>query len=65
MRISPDLVFGLRDRGIIVRWFPEKTFEEFKQRVWQQQYENYVSHIRYSDHCFLILFSSIQQTETT
>ena len=46
MRISPDLVFGLRDRGIIVRWFPEKTFEEFKQRVWQQQYENYVEYYK-------------------
>jgi S-adenosylmethionine synthetase len=44
MRISPDLVFGLRDRGIIVRWFPEKTFEEFKQRVWQQQYEYSVNY---------------------
>ena len=46
MLISPDLVFGLRDRGIIVRWFPEKTFEEFKQRVWQQQCDEYVDYYK-------------------
>jgi hypothetical protein len=39
MRIFKDTLNELSERGINVRWYPEATFEEFKKRVWQQEYD--------------------------
>lgn len=39
MRISQETVETLKGQGINVRWFPEETYEEFKQRVWQEMYD--------------------------
>lgn len=39
MRISKETIETLKAQGINVRWFPEETYEEFKQRVWKEQYD--------------------------
>ena len=39
MRISKETIETLKAQGINVRWFPEETYEDFKQRVWQEQYD--------------------------
>lgn len=39
MRISKETIDALKVQGINVRWFPEETYEEFKKRVWQEQYD--------------------------
>lgn len=39
MYISKETIETLKAQGINVRWFPEETYEDFKQRVWQEQYD--------------------------
>lgn len=39
MYISKETIDTLKAQGINVRWFPEETYEEFKKRVWQEQYD--------------------------
>lgn len=39
MRIQEETIKILRGQGIEVRWYPEKTREEFEKRVWQEQYD--------------------------
>lgn len=39
MRISRETIKHFADRGVIVRWFPEETYEEFRKRVWQEMYD--------------------------
>lgn len=39
MYISKETIETLKTQGINVRWFPEETYEEFKKRVWQEQYD--------------------------
>jgi len=39
MRISKETIDALKSQGIIIRWFPEETYEEFRKRVWQEMYD--------------------------
>lgn len=39
MRISKETINTLKAQGIIVRWFPEETYEEFRKRVWKEEYD--------------------------
>lgn len=39
MYISKETIETLKAQGINVRWFPEETYEDFKQRVWQEMYD--------------------------
>jgi hypothetical protein len=39
MYISKEIIETLKAQGINVRWFPEETYEDFKQRVWQEMYD--------------------------
>ena len=48
MRISEQTLETLKSMGINVRWFPEQTFEEFKQRVWQEEYKRWFEYSKSS-----------------
>ena len=39
MYISKETIETLKAQGINVRWFPEETYEDFKQRVWKEMYD--------------------------
>lgn len=38
MRISTSTIEVLKELGIFVRWYPEETYEEFKERIWKECY---------------------------
>ena len=39
MRISKETIKHFANKGISVRWYAEKTYEAFKKRIWQEQYD--------------------------
>lgn len=39
MRISHETIKHFADRGVSVRWYAEQTFEEFRKRMWQKEYD--------------------------
>jgi hypothetical protein len=39
MRISQETIKHFADKGISVRWYAEKTFEEFKKNQWDKEYK--------------------------
>lgn len=39
MIIKQETLDALQAQGISVRWYPENTYEEFKQRIWQKRYD--------------------------
>lgn len=39
MRISKQTITHFANKGVSVRWYPEQTYEEFRQRIWQKQYD--------------------------
>lgn len=39
MFISQETIDALSNQGIYVRWYPEKSFEEFAKRIWKEQYD--------------------------
>lgn len=41
MRISKQTVETLKSLGINIRWYPEQTFEDFKKRVWNEEYKRW------------------------
>ena len=48
MRISKETINALKAQGIIVRWFPEETYEEFKQAQWQREYKRWFDYSKSS-----------------
>ncbi len=41
MRISQETIETLKSHGIIVRWFPEETYEEFRKVQWEKEYKRW------------------------
>lgn len=39
MKIRKETIDALKKRGIDIRWYAESTYEEFKQRMWQEEYD--------------------------
>lgn len=39
MEISKETIKHFADKGISVRWYAEKTFEEFKKNQWEKEYK--------------------------
>lgn len=39
MYIKDETIQALKAQGIDIRWYPEKTFEEFAKRMWQNCYD--------------------------
>lgn len=48
MRISKETIETLKSQGINVRWFPEETYEEFKKRVWDEEYKRWFDYSKNS-----------------
>lgn len=48
MRISKQTLETLNAQGVSVRWYPEKTFNEFSRRIWERDYNSYIKY--YQDH---------------
>lgn len=48
MRISQKTIDTLKNQGIIIRWFPEETFEEFKKAQWQKEYKRWFDYSKSS-----------------
>lgn len=48
MRISKETINALKAQGVIVRWFPEETYEEFKQAQWQREYKRWFEYSKSS-----------------
>lgn len=46
MYISKETIAQLAGKGITVRWYPETTFEEYKQRVWKHEIDSYVNYYK-------------------
>ena len=44
MRISQQTIQHFADKGISVRWYPQQTFDEFKQDEWQKEYEHWFNY---------------------
>ena len=38
MRISQETIDALAEKGITVKWYPERTREQFEAKIWQAQY---------------------------
>lgn len=39
MILNNDVINSFAEKGISVRYYPDKTFEDFKKRMWQKSYE--------------------------
>ena len=39
MRISKETIKHFANKGIIVRWYAEKTYEEFRKNQWDKEYK--------------------------
>lgn len=39
MNLSKDLQAKFAERGISVRWYPEREYADFQKRIWQKDYE--------------------------
>lgn len=39
MRISKETIKHFADRGVSVRWYAEQTYEAFRKRIWQKEYD--------------------------
>ena len=48
MRISKETIDALKSQGIIIRWFPEETYEEFKKNQWQKEYKRWFDYSKSS-----------------
>lgn len=48
MRISKQTIETLKSMGINIRWYPEQTFEEFKDRVWKEEYKRWFDYSKSS-----------------
>ena len=48
MRISKETVETLKSQGIIVRWYAEETFEEFKKAQWEKEYKRWFDYSKSS-----------------
>ncbi len=41
MKILQKTIDTLKSRGINIRWYPQATFEEFKQAEWEKEYKRW------------------------
>ena len=48
MRISQQTIQHFAVKGISVRWYPQQTFDEFRQEQWQKQYERWFNYSKSS-----------------
>lgn len=39
MRIKDEIIKEFADKGVSVRWFPERNYKDFYARVWNKEYE--------------------------
>lgn len=46
MFITKETLAELAKQGIVVRWYPEKTFEDYKRRVWDQEIKSYINYYK-------------------
>lgn len=62
MRLSEDLQKQFAEKGVSVRYYPERDFADFQKRVWQREYEYSYNYSKNSE--FLIDGVSRKKTET-
>ena len=48
MIIKKETIETLQKQGIIIRWFPENTFEEFKKNQWEREYKKWFDYSKSS-----------------
>ena len=48
MRISKETINALKAQGIIVRWFPEETYEEFRRAQLEKEYKRWFDYSKSS-----------------
>lgn len=48
MRISKETINHFANKGISVRWYAEKTFEEFKKNQWDNEYKRWFDYSKNS-----------------
>ena len=48
MRISKETIKHFANKGISVRWYAEKTYEEFKKNQWNKEYKRWFDYSKFS-----------------
>lgn len=48
MIIKKETIETLLKQGIVIRWFPESTFEEFKKNQWEKEYKKWFDYSKSS-----------------